>query len=103
MNETDELFLTFLRELKEDIRQLDGKFDNMQQVLVKNTTVLEEHERRSTASEKRITLLEDKVTDVQQAATRLKGFFVYTGIILTTLGSLAALYHNFLLPYFNKK
>lgn len=102
MNQPDELFLTFLRELKEDIRQLDSKFDNMQDVLVKNTIVLEEHERRSTASEKRITTLEEKVSTSQQASDKLKGFFIYTGLVLTVLGSLAALYHNFFSIYFKK-
>ena len=102
MNQQDELFLTFLKDLKEDIRQLDNKFDSMQDILVKNTSVLEEHERRSTASEKRIDILEDKVSNAQRAADKIKGFFIYGSIMLTGLGTLATLIYRFL-PYFSKK
>lgn len=103
MSQPDELFLAFLKDLKEDIRQLDGKFDSMQDILVKNTAVLEEHERRSTASEKRITTLEDKSSDSQRSADKLKGFFIYSGLVLTIAGTVAAIYHNIISTYFLKK
>ena len=97
----DTLFIATLKELKDDIRQLDSKFDEMHQLLSKNTVVLDEHERRSTASEQRLTLLEDKYTQSEKKVERLKGFFIYSGVILTLIGSVAAIAYN-LAPFFHR-
>jgi len=97
----DTLFIATLKELKDDIRQLDSKFDEMHQMLAKNTVVLDEHERRSTASEQRLTLLEDKYTQSEKKMERVKGFFIYSGLIVTAIGAILAIIHN-LIPLLNK-
>ena len=63
-DETQQLFKDYLNDLKDDIRQLDAKFDKMHEVLVENSSVLKEHERRSTASEKRLDIVESKLDKI---------------------------------------
>jgi len=94
-----EMFLTSIKDVKEDVRQLDKKFDCMHELLVKNTVVLEAHEARSTASEKRIGELEDKEQARADEINKVKGFFIYTGIILSVLGSLGAVVHFWIQPF----
>ncbi len=65
---------------------LDTKKDisEIKEMTVKNTTVLEEHQRRSTASETRITRLE-------KSDQMWKGFFKIAGAILGVLGTIAVI------------
>lgn len=102
MGERDDLFIAALTELKQDIRQIDNKMDNMHGILVQNTTVLVEHEKRSTSSEKRITLLEDKDQLRTEDWAKVKGFFIYSGIVLTALGSIGAVIHYIILMWTGK-
>jgi cob(I)alamin adenosyltransferase len=103
MSDNQDLFIATLKDLREDIRQIDNKLDYMNEVLTKNSTVLEEHERRSTASENRLDIIEDRHHALEKSADNIKGFFVYSGIILTTIGSLTALYFNYIAPLFKGK
>jgi len=89
--ELDKLFITSLQDLKADLKQLDSKFDLMHDTLNKNSVILTEHERRSTASENRLTIVEDKVETVEKRSERVKGFFIISGIIITTLASIAVI------------
>jgi len=98
----DELFATSLKDLKTDIRQLDGKFDTMHEILIRNTLVLEQHEQRSTASENRIEVLEDKSLANEIKDSQLKGFYIYGAAIMAALGSLASLFHYVILPFLKK-
>ena len=91
-----------LKDIKSDIRQLDTKFDTMHEILIRNTTVLEEHEKRSTLSEKRIENLEDKHQDREIQVAKIKGFFIYCGAILSTLATVGAAVHYFLRPLLSK-
>lgn len=97
-----DLFIATLKELKDDIRQLDNKTDEVMNVLVHNTSVLEEHERRSTASEARITTLEDKHSKLEEKRQQLKGFFIYMSLIITALGSIGAVFHYWVQPFLFK-
>jgi hypothetical protein len=76
-----EIFKESLKDLKDDLRQMDNKFDRMHEVLVENSAILKEHERRSTASEKRLDLLETQVSKIETKRQRLKGFLMYSSII----------------------
>lgn len=95
MSDKDDLFIVALQDIKTDIRGLNGKFDEMNGILVKNTVVLEQHESRSTASELRITSLEDQWV-------KIKGFFLYTGLILTTVATLGGIFNYIILPFLRK-
>jgi hypothetical protein len=93
-DETQELFKDYLNDLKADLRQLDAKFDKMHEVLVENSSILKEHERRSTASEKRLDIVEKKLDGIETKNQRVKGFFLYTGFIASAVaGFVAALYY----------
>lgn len=96
MSDKDDLYMATLKELKTDIRQIDGKLDTMHGVLVRNTIVLEEHEKRSTLSERRIGTLEDKDQDRSIQSAKVKGFFIYSGVILSTLATIAGIIAYFL-------
>lgn len=98
----EQFFIETLKELKGDIRQLDGKLDTMHEVLIKNTVVLEEHEKRSTNSEIRIESLENKYLELNKKADRIKGFVAGSGILLSTIATLAAIFHYLILPLLNK-
>lgn len=98
----NDLFIASLKDIKEDIRQLDNKMDQMHQILTQNTTVLEEHEKRSTSSESRITTLENKDQARSEATAKIKGFFMYAGIIISALGSLGAVFHYWIQPFLGK-
>lgn len=102
-DELDKMFIATLQDLKSDIKQLDTKFDDMHDMLIKNSVVLQEHERRSTASESRLTLLEDKYSSSEKKFNQLKGFFIYTGVLMTAIGTVAAVFHNLILPLLTKK
>jgi hypothetical protein len=95
-DELDKVFTAALLELKNDVKQLDGKFDLMHEVLIKNSVVLTEHERRSTASEARLTIVEDKVNETEKGRERIKGFLLIAGAIIATLGSVAGIVELFL-------
>lgn len=92
----DDIFLASFKELKDDVRQLDTKFDIMHEILIRNTITLEEHEKRSTASEARLEVLEDN-------STKIGGFFIYSGAILSTLATLAAIFHYLIEPMLKDK
>jgi len=102
MADKDDLLTLSLKDLKEDLRHLDSKFNAMHGILIRNTTVLEEHERRSTMSEKRINVLEHKDQTRENSDSKVKGFFFYTGIIFSTLLTLAALFHYIIVPFLEK-
>jgi len=102
MSDNKDLYIIALKELREDIRQIDNKLDYMNEVLIKNTAVLEEHERRSTASENRLNVMENQHYKLQKSTDNVTAFFVYSGILITTLGSLAALYFNYIKPFLGK-
>lgn len=84
----DNLIIEGFKSLKADIKSVDTKVEEMQKVHIKNTATLEEHERRSTASEKRIEILEDRAQKDALAKAKLKGFFLYGSLILTSIGGL---------------
>lgn len=94
MADNDEFLIAALKDIKEDFRKLDDKFDNMHEVLVKNSLVLEEHQRRSTASEERIGSLENKYHSVEITYHRFKGFLFYTGLIISAIGTVAAICYD---------
>lgn len=77
-----------LDKLDSKMEKMDSKMDDMAKVHERNTVVLEEHERRSTASESRISILEEKELRRAQKAAKLTGFVYYSGV---TLGGIAAL------------
>lgn len=89
--EFTELLNETLKEIKENVRQLDTKLDKMHEILVENSTVLKEHERRSTSSEKRLEIVENKLDSVEQTRQHLKGFFIYTGIIFGAISCLGGI------------
>lgn len=92
----EDLVIQAFKDLKEDVKSLDSKMDDSTKIHIKNTAVLEEHERRSTASEGRLALLEVKQAEIEKKANRIQGFFIYSGIVLGALGTLVALFHDFL-------
>jgi len=89
--ELTELLNDTLKEIKENVRQLDTKFDKMHEILIENSAVLKEHERRSTSSEKRLDIVENKLDNIEQSRQHLKGFFGYTGIIFGAISCLAGI------------
>jgi len=89
--ELTELLKETLKEIKEDVRQLDTKFDKMHDILVENSAVLREHERRSTSSEKRLEIVENKIDSIEQSKQHLKGFFIYTSIIFAAISCIAGI------------
>lgn len=92
----EHLVLETIKELKSDIKQLDSKFDSMHDVLVKNTVVLEEHERRSTASEERLSVVEEQVSEVKSRTDKVHGFLIYGGIALSAISTLVLTFKNFI-------
>lgn len=95
-DELDKIFAASLQELKSDVKQLDSKFDKMHEILIVNSTVLTEHQRRSTASEARLGIVEDKLDNTEKRAERVKGFFLIGGAILATVGSIAGILKLFI-------
>lgn len=95
-DELDKIFTASLLELKNDVKQLDGKFDLMHEVLIKNSVILAEHERRSTASEARLGIVEDKIAESEKGRERVKGFLLIAGAIIATLGSVAGIVELFI-------
>jgi hypothetical protein len=90
-DESEKLFTASLQDLKNDVKSLDSKFDSMHEVLIRNSVILTEHERRSTASEQRLTVVEDKLITSAKHFERVKGFFLISGAILAALGSIGGL------------
>ena len=88
MENLAELFLDALREIRTDVREIKNTQADHGEVLAKNTTVLEEHESRSTASEKRLEVVEAKLIALEGDKLKVKGFFYYAGLIGVTLTSL---------------
>lgn len=77
MSSKDELIVDILEKLSDKVDNISSEQIRQSVVLEYNTKVLEEHERRSTASEDRLALLEK---DAQ--------FFRNFIVIMTALGSL---------------
>lgn len=96
-DELDKLFIASLQDLKSDFKSLDSKFDQMHEVLIKNSVVLVEHERRSTASEARLTIVENKIDKNQTGKERIKGFLIITGSLITTAAAVAGIIELLLL------
>jgi len=90
-DESEKLFSASLQDLKNDVKSLDSKFDGMHEVLIRNSVILTEHERRSTASEQRLTVVEDKLINSSKHFERVKGFFLISGAILAALASLSGI------------
>lgn len=88
----DELIISALSSLNDDIRQIDNKLDYMNEVLNKNTAILVEHERRSTASEDRLDVVEERYYSLEKSAAGVKSFFIYSGVILSTVATLIVIY-----------
>ena len=91
--ELTELLKETLKELKDDVRQLGTKFDKMHEILIENSAVLKEHERRSTSSEKRLEIVENKLDGIEQSRQHFKGFFLYTGIIFASISCVAGIFY----------
>jgi hypothetical protein len=83
----DELVMQMLKQLQEDNKAIDAKLDSMLQIHVRNTDTLEEHERRSTASEKRIQTLEERELARNDLLTKLKGFLWISSLIGGTIAA----------------
>ncbi len=84
-----------IKDIKENLKQLDSKFDSMHEVLIRNTVVLEQHEKRSTASENRLEIVEDSLYDLRSKFYKIQGFFFYSSVAITGLGGLVAIiYHT---------
>lgn len=88
-----DLVIQALKEVRDDVKSLDNKIDDMQKVHVKNSVILQEHERRSTASEKRIDELETHYN-------RLQGFYFYGSIVLAGLAGCAAFFRDVIEGWF---
>lgn len=81
------LIIQGFNDLREDVKSLDDKIDKMQEVHIRNSIILKEHERRSTASEARIDVLEKHYT-------RLQGFYFYGSIVLAAVAGSAAFFRD---------
>lgn len=88
MSDINDLIIKYLDKLDTKIEKLDSKMDEMNKVHERNTMVLEEHERRSTASESRISILEETEQQRAERLTKIKGFLYYTGAIIGALGAI---------------
>lgn len=94
--EQDKFVLASLLDLKADVKQIDAKFDEMHKVLITNSVILTEHERRSTASEARLSIVEDRVIKSEKQSERVKGFFWIGGGILAAFTSIIGIIKFFL-------
>jgi hypothetical protein len=90
-----------LKDLKQDIRELASKLDTMHEVLIKNTVVLEQHEKRSTASEKRLELLENEFISIKNNFSKFKGVYVGIAAVLTALGGFVTFLYYLGIPLFD--
>lgn len=88
-----DLVIQALKDVREDVKSLDNKIDQMQEVHVANSIVLKEHERRSTASEVRINILE-------QRSARIQGFYFYGSIVLAVIAGSAAFFRDIIEGWF---
>ena len=75
-----------LRAVAEDIKRLTYDFQAQRETLDRNTQIVDEHQRRSTALEKEIRRIEDGLSEVQDHVTRVEG----VGKFIRWCGYLAA-------------
>ena len=86
-DKTFDLVLQGLIDVRSDVKSLNDKLDRMQEVHIMNSVILKEHERRSTASEARIDVLEKHYT-------KLQGFYFYGSIVLAAVAGSAAFFRD---------
>jgi hypothetical protein len=79
------LLLELILDLKKDIASLQRDMTIVHEQEAKNSIVLEDHARRSTASEDRLELLENR-------DQRINGFFKISLGILGVVGTIATIY-----------
>lgn len=81
--------------LREALEKIIEKQQELNLILVRLTTTVEEHEKRSTNLEKHVSLLENKVEKVQKHVDMVNGFArIFTGLIIALggmIGIIAAL------------
>jgi hypothetical protein len=82
-----DLILQAVKGVKDDVKSLDNKVDQIKEIQAIDSLVLKEHERRSTASEKRIEDLEEFKKQQDLKAAKLKGFFLLGSLIITGTGA----------------
>lgn len=84
------LLLELILDLKKDITSLKENITDLKTEAAKNTVTLEDHARRSTASEARLGMLE-------QRDQMLNGFFKISlgilGVVASVIGVIAAIRH----------
>lgn len=78
------LLLELVLDLKKDIGSVQKDISSLQEETAKNTVVLDDHARRSTASEKRLDKLEKR-------DQMLNGFFKISAGVLSAAGSIIAI------------
>ena len=92
--------------LKESLDKLDGKVDRLDQRLdvisdrhIANTTILEEHMRRTEANEENIKLLREEFKPIEKHVHMIHGvlkFFGLLGVFTSILAGLVKIFSFFL-------
>lgn len=89
-----DLIIQGIKGIKEDVKGLDSKIDQIQTVQAQDSFVLKEHERRSTASERRIEALENFKQQQDISNAKFKGFVIYGGFILAFIAASATFFRD---------
>lgn len=78
-------------ELIDILKQMHQDLQEVKEIAIKNTVVLEEHQRRSAASEKRLELIEMELEPIKDHVKLINGVVWFVVKAVAFLGSLLSL------------
>jgi len=82
---------TAIEKIDEKMDKLDNRLDNQNVVLAEQKTILEEHQRRSLASEENLDMLRQEFKPVEKHVQIVNFIFKAIGFIATISGGILAI------------
>jgi peptidoglycan hydrolase CwlO-like protein len=98
----EELILEIIEKVYENVQRLEGKIDALTEEQVRQNVVVTEHERRSTAAEKRLELLQQDFNSRLQSVEK-DANFAHILIKICTYGGAIVLFLVKVLPFISSR
>lgn len=98
----EELILEIIEKVHENVQRLESKIDALSEEQIRQNVVVTEHERRSTAAEKRLELIHEEMNE-RLGSLEKDANFAHTLIKISTYGGAIILFFVKVLPFISSK